>query len=148
MKTIATGIGLGLLALFSSVPGNARGQVIENGQLTGRVVSRSLLEGTAYAVPATGHLIITQVCLTPVALGTTMSTVPRLVGSSSGTLYSTVGILGVNPGTPNTPDIKTTDSCTRWTPGFAVQQGETLTCTGGSMATNETCAFTGVMTDR
>jgi hypothetical protein len=144
MKAIAAGIGLGLLALLLGVPGDARSQVIENGQLTGRVVSRSLLEGTAYAVPATGHLIITQLCLTPVTLGHSLTTIPRLVGSSSGTLYST---LAMTTGT-STATVVAADSCTHWSPGFAVQQGETLTCTGGSMASNETCAFTGVMTDR
>jgi hypothetical protein len=144
MKTIASGIGLGLLALLLSAPGDAHSQVIENGQLTGRVVSRSLLEGTAYAVPATGHLVITQLCLTPITLGNSASTVPRLVGSSSGTLYSP---LAMSNGT-TTANVVAADSCVRWTPGFAVQQGENLTCTGGSMATNETCAFTGVMTDR
>jgi hypothetical protein len=144
MKTIASGIGLGLLALLLSAPGDAQGQVIENGQLTGRVVSRSLLEGTAYAVPATGHLIITQLCLTPVSTGGTTSTIPRLVGSTSGTLYSTVAMIGSGSAT----NVVVSDACTRWTPGFAVQQGETLTCTGGSMSNIETCAFTGVMTDR
>lgn len=144
MKAVATILGLGLFSLLLSVPTEARCQVIENGVLTGKVVSKSLLEGTAYSVPATGHLIITQLCLTPISYGTTTSTVPRLIGSVSGTLFSTVGMLG----SASTAEILTPDTCTRWNPGFAVQQGESLTCTGASMATNETCAFTGVLTDR
>lgn len=144
MKAVAATLALGILILLASVPTEARSQVIENGNLTGKVVSKALLEGSAYTVPATGHLIITQLCLTPITLGNSATTVPRLVGSVSGTLYST---LAMSNGT-TTANVVAADSCVRWTPGFAVQQGESLTCTGGSMATNETCAFTGVLTDR
>jgi hypothetical protein len=106
----------------------AEAQVIKNGELSGIVVSKSLvLQSSGFApifmMPAAGKgvFVLTQFC---------RSNCPDLSGSTLGRIGDT------GPG------------CTTYSPGIAFPPGETLTCTSAGCDFTVPCTITGVVTKK
>ena len=123
----------------------ASAQRVENGQLTGKIISGGAdvtLTGvsvTILTVPVTGHFVVTQACA---ALNhRNEGSRPRIASSATGPIVAGSGFRVTNGGGGSY------ESCTLYSPGLSLQPGEVISCvpvTNGEAH----CTVTGVLLDR
>ena len=134
---------LGAIALVA-VPGSIAAQTVENGQLTGKVVSGGSVPFTAggtypvLTVPGTGHYVATQICAYNGNAQLKVDVV--FTGSATGG----IGVVGYDA-------TGLSNSCRSFEPGFALQPGEVVSCVANLTVASpftSVCSITGVLTDR
>lgn len=146
-----TGRILGVMALLGAaalVAPAAQAQRVENSLLSGRIVSSGGSSGGStfvfLTVPATGHFVLTQLCVsqeTPSRL-VSVDHYPRVSASVIGAIaYAPV----------DTGYAGSVGHCQNFSPGIALSPGETLTCLHPDAADSliqMRCTATGVLSDR